>query len=118
MAGSIFSITYYSQTVLGLSAFMTGLILLPMTLGIFIFSILAPKLVGRFTHKTIMVVGFVISMIGCLILAKQFTFDVTFLDVLLECFLFGAGLGFPLALEVEMTLAYVLKKVKILVLVL
>ena len=25
----------------------------------------------------------------------------------LECFLFGAGLGFPLALEVEMALAYV-----------
>ncbi len=107
IAGALFSITYYSQTVLGLSAFMTGLILLPMTLGIFIFSLLSPKLVGRFSHKTIMALGFIISIVGCIILAQQFTLNVTFLDVVPGMFLFGAGLGFPLALEVEMALAYV-----------
>lgn len=86
---------------------MTGLILLPMTLGILIFSLLSPKLVGRFSHKTIMALGFIISIVGCIILAQQFTLNVTFLDVVPGMFLFGAGLGFPLALEVEMALAYV-----------
>ena len=110
MSGALFTITFYSQTVLGLTAFKTGLILLPMTLGLLIFSVLSPKLINRFNHKTVMALGFIISLVGCIILSQQFVLDVTFLEIVPGMFLFGAGLGFPLSLEVEMALAYIPKE--------
>ncbi len=105
MAGSLFSISIYLQTVLGLSAFVTGLILLPLTLGLLLFSVLAPKLAMKFNHKTIMIMGFVISIIGCLLLSYQFTLTANFMDILPGMFIFGAGLGFPMALGIDISLS-------------
>ena len=107
MAGSLFSVSIYLQTVLGLSAFMTGLTLLPLTFGMLLFSLMAPKLAIRLNHKFVMVLGFVIAILGCLILSYQFTLHATFMDLLPGMFVFGAGLGFPMALGIDMALSSV-----------
>lgn len=105
MAGSLFSISIYLQTVLGLSAFRTGLVLLPLTFGMLSLSILAPKFAMKLNHKTTMVIGFVIAIIGCLILSYKFTLTATMMDLLPGMFIFGAGLGFPMALGIDIALS-------------
>ena len=104
MGGSLFSVSIYLQTVLDLSAFNTGLVLLPLTFGMFIFSILAPKFAKKIGHKYAMVIGFVIAIIGCLLLSYQFRLSTTFLDLLPGMFIYGVGLGFPMALCVDTAL--------------
>ena len=104
IAGSLFSVSIYLQTILGLSAFATGLVLLPLTCGMLVFSIIAPKIALKFNHKTIMGMGFIIAIIGCLLLSHQFTLTSTFTDLLPGMFVLGAGLGFVMALGLDITL--------------
>lgn len=105
MAGSLFSISIYLQTVLGLSAFVTGLVLLPLTVGMLLLSILAPKFAIKLNHKVTMLIGFIIAIIGCLLLSYQFTLTATFMDLVPGMFIFGAGLGFPMALGIDIALS-------------
>ena len=72
MGGGLFAISLYLQTVLKLNAFDTGLTTLPLTIGLLVFSMLAPKLSENKGHKKIMEIGSVMSIIGCLILSYQF----------------------------------------------
>lgn len=104
MGGSLFSISIYLQTVLKLSAFNTGIVLLPLTFGMLIFSIMAPKFAIRLSHKYAMIIGFSIAIVGCLLLSYQFTLTTRFIDLLPGMFIYGAGLGFPMALSVDTAL--------------
>ena len=52
-----------------------------------------------------MLIGFVIAAGGCLILRTQFTPDVGFLNLLPGMFVYGAGLGFPMSLSVDVPLS-------------
>ena len=105
MGGSLFSISIYLQTVLSLSAFKTGLVLLPLTFGMLIFSILAPRFAARLSNKYVMIIGFAIAIIGCLILSYQFTLTARFIDLLPGMFIYGAGLGLPMALCIDTALS-------------
>ena len=104
MGGSLFSVSIYLQTVLDLSAFNTGLVLLPLTFGMLIFSVIAPRIAIKVSHKYAMIIGFAIAIIGCLILSYQFTLTATFMDLLPGMFIYGAGLGIPMALCIDAAL--------------
>ncbi|MCR5026189.1 MAG: MFS transporter [Methanobrevibacter sp.] len=105
IAGSLFSVSIYLQTVLGLSAFMTGLVLLPFTIGLLLFAVIAPKLAIKLNHKIIMLIGFAIAIAGCLLLSHQFTLTTRFTDILPGMLISGAGLGFPMALGIDITIS-------------
>ena len=104
MGGGLFAISLYLQTVLKLNAFDTGLTTLPLTIGLLVFSMLAPKLSENKGHKKIMEIGSVMSIIGCLILSYQFRLNTSPLEFIPGMFLLGAGFGFIMALGVDIAL--------------
>ena len=77
MEGGLFAVSIYLQSVLQLSSFDTGLTILLLTLSLLILSMVTPKLSEKFNHKTLMAVGSILAIIGCLILDTQFRLDTT-----------------------------------------
>ena len=104
MGGTLFAVSVYLQSVLAYSAFNTGLTVLPMTLGLLIFALGAPRLSGKLNHKLLMSIGCIVAIVGCLILSQQFTMDTTMLELMPGMFILGAGLGFVMALGVDIAL--------------
>ena len=104
MGGTLFAVSIYLQSTLALSAFDTGLTLLPMTLGLLLFALFAPRLSVKLNHKVLMAAGCIIAIIGCLILSQQFTLDTTMLELMPGLFVLGAGLGFVMALGIDIAL--------------
>jgi Na+/melibiose symporter-like transporter len=104
MAGGLFAVSVYLQTVLRLNAFDTGLTTLPLTMGLLIFSAIAPTLSGKLSHKKLMAIGSIMSIIGCLILSYQFRLNTSPLELLPGMFILGAGFGFIMALSVDIAL--------------
>ena len=104
MGGGLFAVSLFLQSVLNLNAFNTGLATLPLTIGLLIFSVAAPSLTGKLNHKTVMAIGSVIAIIGCVILSYQFRMDTTMLDLMPGMLILGAGLGFIMALSTDIAL--------------
>lgn len=104
MGGGLFVVSLFLQTVLNLNAFDTGLTTLPLTVGLLIFSVAAPSLTGKLSHKTIMAIGSVMAIIGCVILGFQFKMDITMLDLMPGMFILGSGIGFIMALSTDIAL--------------
>ena len=102
--GLLFVLILFFQSVMQLNAFETGWATLPLSMGMFIFSLITPKLIVKLNHKTLMAIGCIISIVGCLILSYQFKLDTTMLDLIPGQFLLGAGLGFIMALTVDVAL--------------
>ena len=107
MGGGLFVVSIYLQSVLELNAFDTGLATLPLTVGLLIFAMLAPALSEKISHKKLMAIGSIMSIIGCLILSHQFRLDTTPMELLPGMFILGAGFGFIIGLCVDIALAYV-----------
>ena len=105
MGGALFAVSLFLQSVLELNAFNTGLTTLPMTIGLLIFAIIAPRLTVKLSHKTIMAIGCVMAIIGCLMLSYQFRLDTTILTLMPGLFVLGAGLGFIMALCTDISLS-------------
>jgi MFS family permease len=105
MEGGLFAVSLYLQSVLKLNAFNTGLTILPLTIGLLIFATLAPALSEKLSHKKIMAIGSIMSIIGCLILSYQFRLDTSPLEFIPGMFILGAGFGFIMALIVDIALA-------------
>ena len=104
MAGGLFAVSVYLQSVLQLNAFDTGLATLPLTVGLLIFSVIAPELSEKLSHKKLMAIGSIMSIIGCLILSYQFRLNTSPMELLPGMFILGAGFGFIMALSVDIAL--------------
>ena len=104
ISGTFFVLVLFFQSVLQLNPFNTGLASIPFCLGLLIFSLSAPKLIGKLNHKGTLAIGCIISIIGCLILSYQFKLNTSVLDLIPGQFLLGAGLGFMMALTVDVAL--------------
>ena len=104
ISGTFFVMVLFFQSVLQLNPLYTGLASLPFVLGLFIFSLAIPKLIGKLNHKTLMAIGCIISIVGCLILSYQFKLNISMSDLILGQFLLGAGIGFIMALSADVAL--------------
>ena len=104
MGGALFAVSLFLQSVLQLNAFDTGLTTLPLTVGLLIFAVAAPSITGKLGHKKLMAIGCIIAIIGCLLLSNQFKLNTTMMDLLPGMFIMGAGLGFAMALSVDVAL--------------
>lgn len=101
MQGTFFVVSVFLQTVRNYSAIMTGLILTPATIGILGSSILAGRLAKRFTQVNLIRWGFVITIVGVvllLLLARAESSIWTFVPGLLTM---GAGIGVMLTSSVN-----------------
>ena len=92
------------QTVLNLNAFNTGLTTLPLTVGLLIFAAIAPSLTEKLNHKSLMAIGSIIAIIGCVILSYQFKINTTMLNLMPGMFILGSGIGFIMALSTDIAL--------------
>lgn len=104
LAGALFAVSVFLQSVLHLSAFKTGLTLLPSTVGLLITSLLAPKLAMKFNHKIIMIIGFILAIGSTFLLKYQFGLNTHFIDIAPGLTVFGLGLGFVISLGVDISL--------------
>ena len=110
MGGALFAVSLFLQSVLELNAFNTGLTTLPLTMGLLIFAVLAPSLTGKMKHKTIMAIGCIMSIAGCMLLSYQFRLDTSTLYLIPGLFVMGAGLGFLMALCTDISLVNISKE--------
>ena len=101
MGGVMFTSSVFLLSVLKLTAFETGLTLVPMTVGMMAASIVAPKLAVKIGHRYSMIPGFAIGIAGCLMLRNRFTPDITLTSLLPGMFVLGFGLGLPMSLSID-----------------
>jgi EmrB/QacA subfamily drug resistance transporter len=91
-----FFLTLYLQLVLHDDAIQAGLSFLPMTLGIFVTSSIAPRAVGRFGARTVITAGMVTAGIGMVLLTGLRPGGSYFGNVFAGAFLSAVGMGFSL----------------------
>lgn len=98
--GFVFVMTQYLQFVTAYSAFETGVRLLPVAVGVFAASILAPGVVERIGTVAVVFMGLLIFAIA-MALSGTFRADTTYWVIGPAMALFGGGLGFTVAAATE-----------------
>ncbi len=93
MFGSFFFLTQFVQEVLGWDPLRAGFAFVPMTVAIFAMSRLAPRLVTRFSPKSLMVAGLLPVVGGMAWLGQLTTGTGYFPGVLVPMLLLGIGMG-------------------------
>jgi MFS family permease len=93
MFGSFFFLTQFVQEVLGWDPLRAGFAFVPMTAALFAMSRVAPRLVTRFSPKTLMVAGLVPVVGGMAWLGQLTTGTGYFPGVLVPMLLLGIGMG-------------------------
>lgn len=106
-AGVIFIFPLFYQKVVGASAYDTGVALLPMSLAIFVFSILGARLSSWFEPKYVLLGGILLAGTGLAALRDIFLLTTTAQDILAGSLLFGIGLGIVLSQVTNLTLSSV-----------
>lgn len=93
MFAAIIYIPVYAQGVLGVSASQSGLILMPLMLGMIIFGMLSGFLITRTgRYKEVILSGAVLMIAGYVLLSRM-TYDSTPLELTFAMLIFGIGLG-------------------------
>ncbi len=93
MAGALFIIPVFLQTVTGLNAFSTGLTIMPMTIAILLFAFTANKITNHIRVNYLIAISFISALIGALLLSNVFSFDTTASDIIPGLVLIGIGIG-------------------------
>ncbi len=93
LAGMMFTVPVFVQTTLGYNAMDTGMVLLPLSIMMFIFSMLGGKFQKYMSPKRIIQLGIVITLIGIYSLTTVFKPGVTGDDFAVGMALFGTGFG-------------------------
>ena len=107
LQGSFFVVSVFLQTVRGYNAVQTGLILTASTIGILLSSGVAGRLAKRYSQRTLIRSGFVITIVGMILLsflaglASATPSILAFISGLLGLFLMGLGIGVMLTSSVN-----------------
>ena len=101
LQGSFFVISVFLQTVRGYNAILTGLILTPATIGILLTSLIARRLAERYSQRTLIRVGFVITIVGMLLLLFLASATSSILNFIPGLLLMGVGVGVMLTSSVN-----------------
>jgi len=96
LAGAVFVLPVFLQFITGADAFTTGLVILPLTLGLLIFSIASSKISNYIAPHYMVSIGFLVAMAGTLFLRYQFNLNTQIADIVPGTFLLGIGLGLAL----------------------
>ncbi|MGZ7108307.1 MAG: MFS transporter, partial [Methanobacterium sp.] len=93
IGGVVFVIPVYLQGVIGANPLMTGLALIPMSVGIFVMSFTAGKVATRFQARYILAAGFLAALAGSIYLSFIFNPQTTILNILPGVLFLGIGMG-------------------------
>lgn len=89
--GTFFHLSNYFQVLLKQSPVQSALMLMPLTLSLFVFSILVGPLVGRFQVRTLVVVGTIAFALGLFLFSRSVHPGLSIWTVILPMLLLGAG---------------------------
>lgn len=101
LQGSFFVISVFLQTVRGYNAIETGLMLTPSTIGILASSAVAGRLAGRRSQRTLIIGGFVTTIIGMIVLLWLASATSPILSFVPGLLLMGLGIGVMLTSSVN-----------------
>jgi MFS family permease len=101
LQGSFFVISVFLHQVRGFSAIQTGLMLTPATIGILITAALAERMAKRRPQRTLIWAGFVMSILGTLLLLALVNATSGILTFIPGLLLMGAGIGAMLTASVN-----------------
>jgi MFS family permease len=101
LLGISFVVSVFLQTVRGYNAIQTGLIFTAATVGILVSSLAAERLAGRRAQKSLILAGFVTTIVGIGLLIGLVTASDTILAFLPGLLLIGLGVGIMLTPSVN-----------------
>lgn len=101
LQGSFFVISVFLQTVRHYSAIQTGLILTAATIGILLSSAAAGRLAKRRPQRTLIEGGFIVTIVGMILLLLMSSATSSFLNYLPGLFFMGVGVGAMLTSSVN-----------------
>lgn len=104
-AGFLFIFPLFYEMVTGASAYETGLAILPMTLAIFVFSILGARFASWVEPKYVLLGGIALTGAGLVCLRDVFSLTTTAHDIMAGSLLLGIGLGLVLSQLTNLTLS-------------
>jgi hypothetical protein len=108
-AGVLFIFPVFLQQVTRVSAFMTGVALLPMSVAIFVLSVTGGKLSSIVRPKVVTLIGFLISAAGAFLLRDVFSQSTQIVDIIPGTVIFGLGVGLLLSQLTNLTMSAVRK---------
>jgi EmrB/QacA subfamily drug resistance transporter len=98
LAGILFVIPVYLQQVTKTSAFMTGIALLPLSLSIFVFSLIGGKFLAVLRNaKYVVAIGFAMSALGLFLMRNEFSMNMSIADLIPGSLVLGFGIGLLLS---------------------
>ena len=101
LQGSFFVISVFLQTIRGFNAIQTGLILTASTVGILVSSMTARKLALKYSQRTLIRGGFVLTTIGMILLLWLASATSPIFNFVPGLFLMGLGIGLMLTSSVN-----------------
>lgn len=101
LLGGFFVISVYFQTVRGYNAIETGLMLTPSTIGIVGSAAIAERLASRRSQKILICAGFVVTIIGMILLLLLGSATSSFINFIPGLFIMGVGIGVMLTSSVN-----------------
>jgi EmrB/QacA subfamily drug resistance transporter len=103
--GLVFVIPLFLQSVLGLSAFDTGLVLAALAVGAFVAGGLAAPLTRRIGSRRVVQLGLALEVVGIVAVGLTFSADRPAWQFCPQLFLYGIGVGFATAQLTSVILA-------------
>jgi len=108
-AGVLFVLPVFLLQVTRVSAFMTGVALLPMSVAIFVLSLTGGRLSSIVSPKVVTLIGFLISAAGAFLLRDVFSQSTQILDIIPGTVIFGIGVGLLLSQLTNLSMSAVRK---------
>ena len=97
VGGLLFVLPVFLQSALYLDALQTGIVLLPYTLGIFIFALLTSRLPDHFSSVRLVQAGLLLMLIGAAWVRYTASLELQWSSLIPALFCFGAGAGVVLS---------------------
>lgn len=107
LGGLMFTTPLFLQSALGYDAMASGMALLPMSIGIFAFSLTTTGLGQKFSPKYIIMVGLGFVAVGLVLLFRVTSLEMSPSDMIVGFLVFGMGTGLILGQLTGVTLASV-----------
>ncbi|MGD0171734.1 MAG: MFS transporter [Halobacteriota archaeon] len=108
-AGVLFILPVFLLQVTRVSAFMTGVALLPLSVAIFVLSLTGGRLSSIVRPKVVILVAFLISAAGAYLLSNVFSQSTQIVDIIPGTVIFGLGVGLLLSQLTNLTMSAVRK---------
>ncbi len=93
LAGVMFTIPIFLQTVTGYNAMETGITIIPLSLMMFVFSVSGQRFLKYLSPRSIIQLGIVMAFIGLFLFMQEFSVSATGLDLAPGMLFYGVGLG-------------------------